>query len=214
MGNINLILFICIMTPLAMMLLVFNGRSRAVLGFLMSGIFMCLMAGEINGIILEKTSVTKYFMTINITPIIEECLKAIPIIFISFLFKPQKQLIIEGSVAVGVGFAIQENAYILSGMSDSVSVGWALIRGFGAGMMHGVCTLFVGYAVSIILTRKKFIYTGAFAALSSAIIYHSIYNTVIQSTYSTAGIILPLITYIPLMIIMKRKSIKKFIAKA
>ena len=45
MGNINLILFICIMTPLAMMLLVFNGRSRAVLGFLMSGIFMCLMAG-------------------------------------------------------------------------------------------------------------------------------------------------------------------------
>ena len=214
MGNINLILFICITTPLAMMLLVFKGRSRAVLGFLMAGIFMCLMAGEINGLILEKASVSKYYMTINITPIVEECLKALPIIFISFLFKPQKQLIIEGSVAVGVGFAIQENAYILSGMSDSVSVGWALIRGFGAGMMHGVCTLLIGYAVTFIMTRKKFRYTGTFAALSSAIIYHSVYNTVIQSRYSTAGIILPLITYIPLIIIMKRRYIKKIFVKA
>ena len=205
MGSTDLILAICIITPLAMMLFVFQGRSRVVLGFLLCGIFMCLLAGEINGLLLTLTGRTKYFMTVNITPIVEEVLKAVPIVFITFLLKPDRQFLLECSVAVGVGFAVLENAYILSTLR-SVSVVWALVRGFGAGMTHGVCTLAVGCAMSFVYGKRKLFFPGSFAALSVAIIYHSIYNIIVQSPYSICGILLPIATYIPLMLIIYRRK--------
>ena len=205
MGNLNLILFLCIMTPLAMMLFVFRGDSRTVLSFLMIGIFMCLFSGEISGLLLRITGLSSYDATVHITPVVEEVLKAAPVVFFTFLFNPKRQLLLECALSVGVGFAILENAYILSGMVSQVTVGWALVRGFGAGMMHGICTLTVGYSMTFIHTKRKLFYTGSLAALSVAIIYHSIYNMVIQSPYSSAGILLPLLTYIPLILHLKKR---------
>lgn len=77
MESPHLILFICLSAPLSMMLFIFNGRSRAILGFLLTGIFMCLYAGEINGLIRSITDFSLYYLTVNITPIVEEILKAI-----------------------------------------------------------------------------------------------------------------------------------------
>ena len=130
----------------------------------------------------------------------------LPIFICAFTVKPARQDIIERSIAVGVGFAILENAYILTGMVDRVSVIWALIRGFGAGMMHGISTLFVGYSMSYVYTKRNLFWTGSIAALSVAIVYHSIYNIIVQSEYSLCGILLPIATYIPLTLIILKQE--------
>lgn len=207
MANLNLILFIAISAPIAMMLFVFKGNSRTVLSFLMIGIFTCLFSGITNGTILAYGSFDQYYLTLNVTPIVEEITKGLPILFFAFLFKPKKQLLLECALAVGVGFAILENAYIL-GSSEGVSVLMAVIRGFGAGMMHGICTLCVGYGMSFVHTKRKLFYTGTFALLTVAILYHSIYNALIQSQFTVVGMLLPIVTFFPILITLERKKIK------
>ena len=188
-----------------MMLFIFKGRSRAILGFLLAGIFMCLFAGEINGMIRNETALSVRFMTVNITPIVEEILKAIPIVFIAFLTKPDRQFLLESSIAVGVGFATMENTCLLFDSASSLSAGLILARGFGAGMMHGISALAVGYSMTFASAAKKISYTGTIAALSTAIIYHSIYNIMVQSAHPMLGILLPITTYIPLLIVLGKK---------
>jgi hypothetical protein len=41
---------------------------------------------------------------------------------------------------------------------------------------------------------------GTFALLSTAIIYHGIYNMLVQSDYEMIGYLLPISTYIPSLI--------------
>ncbi len=205
MGNSHLMLFICLAAPLSMMLFILRGRSRAILGALLTGVFMCLFAGEINGLILNGTKLSMRFLTVNITPIVEEILKAVPIIFVALLFKPNKELLLSCAVAVGVGFATMENICLLFDSGSVISIETVIIRGFGAGMLHGVSTLAVGYSMTFVSADRKLTYTGTVAVLSVAVIYHSIYNIMVQSEYPIIGIILPIATYIPLLLTINKK---------
>ncbi len=204
MANMHLMLFLCLVAPLSMMLSVLRGRSRALLAFLLTGTVMCLLAGEINGLIANRTDLSFYFMTVNITPIVEEILKALPIIYIAFLICPSRQLLLEASVAVGVGFATMENTYLIFDYGSSLTIGELLARGFGAGMMHGICTLAVGFSMTFVEKNRKMSCAGTVASLSVAIIYHSVYNIMVQSQYPIIGILLPAITYLPLIPLMIR----------
>ena len=205
MENSHLMLFICMAVPLSMMLLVFRGRSRAILGFLLTGVFMCLFAGEINGLILNGTGWSFRFLTVNITPIVEELLKAFPVIFIAILIRPDRQFLLECAIAVGVGFATMENVCLFFDTFSALSAWTVLARGFGAGMMHGVSTLAVGFSMTLATSGRKLSYAGTVAALSSAIIYHSIYNIMVQSAYPAIGVLLPIVTFIPLLLLMNKK---------
>jgi RsiW-degrading membrane proteinase PrsW (M82 family) len=76
----------------------------------------------------------------------------------------------------------------------------AVIRAFGAGLMHGMCTLVVGVGISFVKKKRKLFAVGTFGLLSTAIVYHGIYNILIQSKYSIIGALLPIVTYIPFLI--------------
>ncbi len=205
MENPHLMIFFCLAAPLSMMLFVFKGRARALLGFLLTGIFMCLFAGEINGLIRNETDLTIRFLTVNVSPIVEETLKALSVVLTAFLFRPGRQFLLESAIAVGVGFATMENTCMLFDSASVLSAWTLLARGFGAGMMHGVSTLAVGYFMTAASSVRKLSYTGTVAALSAAIIYHSVYNIMVQSEYPLLGILLPAATYIPIVIVMRKK---------
>ncbi|HBL40634.1 MAG TPA: PrsW family intramembrane metalloprotease [Ruminococcaceae bacterium] len=207
MGNLNLILFISIVAPLAMMLLIYKGKSRTSLLFLLLGILVCLFCGEFSSLVMQQLPFDRRFFTVNFTPLFEEIFKAFPILVYSFLYKPKRQTLFESSIAVGVGFAILENAFILASDISQVSILLALIRGFGSGMMHGVCTLAVGYGMTFVYKRRKLFYTGTTALLSAAIIYHSVYNNLVQSEYQIIGFLLPIVTFLPLVAVLRKKGI-------
>lgn len=204
MENLGLILFISFAAPLIMTLLICEGKTRTLLGFLFFGMLVCLFCGEFSGLILKLLPYNIKYYTSNFTPLFEEFFKSLPILVYAFMFNPKKKILLECSMLVGVGFAVLENAYILSVAGSSVSIVTALIRGFGSGMMHGLCTLFVGYGMTFVHTKRKLFYTGTTALLTFATTYHGMYNTLVQSQHQLTGFILPAVTFIPVLFLLKK----------
>ena len=66
--------------------------------------------------------------------------------------------------------------------------------------MHGMCTLLIGIGISFVKKKKKMFAVGTFGFLSTSIVYHGIYNILIQSEYKLIGALLPIFTYIPFII--------------
>ncbi|MEG2898148.1 MAG: PrsW family glutamic-type intramembrane protease, partial [Eubacterium sp.] len=166
-------------------------------------------AAEINSLLALIFSEDIFFLTTSVTPISEEIIKALPILFFSFIYSDDRKTILSISMAVGIGFAILENATILTQNIDSVNVTWAIVRGFCAALMHGICTAAVGYGVSFVKKKKKLFYTGTFGLLTTAIIFHATYNALVQSTCPYIGFILPILVYIPIVILIKKQSKKE-----
>lgn len=182
MAHLTLFLYISIVFPLGMLLLLVTGKSRKLVLFFIFGITACLLCGELNGILVKYFESTKYF-SINISPITEELCKAFPLILYAFMYKPEREELLECGAAVGIGFAVLENAFILANNVEFITVELAIARGIGSGMMHGLCQAAIAYGLSYITKHRKLSYTGTITFLFAAIVYHSIYNCLVQSAF-------------------------------
>ena len=208
MDNLTYIDFIAITVSLALMLPLMERKLRRLVVFMITGIFACLFVSELNSILLNTFHNDIFFVTTTITPVTEEIVKMLPILFFAVVVTDDRKTLIPLSFAVGVGFALLENVVILTQNVESVTIFWALVRGFGSGLVHGICTVMVGWGISYIKKRRKFFYCGTFALLSAAIIYHAIYNLLVQSQYQYVGILLPTITYIPVILLLGKRGVK------
>ena len=199
MVSIIYILFVSISVPILLMALLVEKKARLPILFLLVGIFVSVFASEVNGLLLKVLSMDKYNMTVIVTPVTEEILKALPTLYYAVVLSDKKETLFTASMATGVGFAILENAFYLLSFPNFSMLN-AVVRAFGAGLMHGMCTLLVGVGISFVKKRSKLFAVGTFGLLSTAIVYHGIYNILIQSEYSIVGALLPIATYIPFFI--------------
>ena len=206
MGTLIYILFISIFFPLFLMMLLVEEKARLPIVFVLMGIFVSVFASEVNGVLLNILNISRYDATITLAPVTEELLKAFPVLFYAIVVSDKKEKLFTASMATGIGFAILENAYYLIVNYETFSFISALIRGFCTGLMHGMCTLIVGWGISFIRKRRKLFAVGVFALLSVAITYHSMFNMLIQAKYPMFGALLPLVTYMPFFI---RRHMKK-----
>ena len=211
MDNLIYILFVSVFVPILLMACLIEKKARQPIIFVLTGIFISVFAAEVNGLLASLLPISAYELTIIVTPITEEILKAIPILVFAIVFTAKKEALFTSSMAVGIGFAVLENAYYL--LNDaSFNMLDAIVRAFGAGLMHGMCTLLVGVGISFSKKKSKIFVVGTFALLSTAITYHGIYNMLVQSDYEVAGVLLPITTYIPFFIWRiksKKSTIKK-----
>ena len=203
-STVEYISFISIIIPIIMMMITLKGRSRLLLGFMAMGIFVSLFSSELSGALIRALGMKDmYKVTTSLTPIIEEILKAIPVLIYAFIISDDRQTLLSIAFAVGVGFAVLENIVILLraviSNPESVSYLWALVRGFGSGLMHAVTTMMIGVGMSQLKTRRKMIVPGIVAMLAMAAIYHAIYNSLVQTDMKYMGFILPLLTYLILL---------------
>lgn len=199
MDNMIYILFISISIPLLLMALLMEKKARLPISFMIIGIFVSVFASEVNGLLSNLLSMDTYSMTVIVTPVSEELLKALPVLYYAIVISDKRERLFTASMAIGIGFALLENAYFLLN-SDNFTIIIAIIRAFGAGLMHGMCTLLVGVGISFVKKKSKLFAVGTFGLLSTAIVYHGIYNILIQSEFSTVGALLPIATYIPFLI--------------
>ena len=199
MENLIYILFISVFVPILLMALLIEKKARLPISFVLIGIFISVFAAEINGLLRAWLLMDNFEFTIIVTPITEEILKALPILIYATLISDKRETLFTASMAVGIGFAVLENAFYL--LNDpSFNMMDAIIRAFGTGLMHGMCTLLVGVGISFAKKRSKIFVVGTFALLSTAITYHGIYNMLVQSSYEIVGFLLPILTYIPFLI--------------
>ena len=199
MGNIIYVLFVSISVPMLLMALLVEKKARLPVVFMLIGIVVSVFAGEVNGVLSKVLSMDLYSITVIVTPVSEELLKALPILYYALVISDKRERLFTASMAIGIGFAVLENAYYLVNYVD-FSMIKAVIRAFGAGLMHGMCTLLVGVGISFVKKKRKLFAVGTFGLLSTAIVYHGVYNILIQSKFSTAGALLPIATYIPFVV--------------
>ncbi len=200
MVNLEYVLFICIAVPMLLMLLLLKGRSKLLLGFMLIGIVVCLFISEVNSLLLPVLKTDIDYMTTVITPITEELAKMIPILFFAIVFDDKRETLFMIALALGIGFGLFENTVILAQNIEIVSIPWALIRGFSTALMHGICTLCVGLGISFVRKKRKLFWSGLFALLTLAAVYHGIFN-MLQIEHKYVGALIPILTYVIFIVV-------------
>ena len=199
MENLSAVLLLCVAIPIVPVLILLpDRRSRRFLGFLLVGVGVCFIAAEVNTLLVRLFDGDMMYVTTNITPVSEEILKALPVLFFAWTISDDRETLVSIAFAIGLGFALLENLLILIQNIDSVTVPWAFARGIGAALMHSVSTSLVGMGVSYVRKRRKLFYCGTFSLLVAAIIYHAVFNSLVQSQYRIIGFILPALVCVPL----------------
>lgn len=205
MDDMIYILFVSVFVPILLMANLIEKKARLPIVFVLAGIFISVFAAELNGVLRQMLPLNNYELTIIVTPMTEEVLKALPVLFYALVISDKQERLFTASMATGIGFAVLENAYYLL-TSRHWNVLDAVARAFGTGLMHGMCTLLVGVGITFVKKKRKIFWVGTFALLSTAITYHGIYNMLVQSKYEIFGYLLPISTYIPSLIWRLRKK--------
>ena len=208
MESMTGIILLCTAVPLAILSLVLSRNARTVCLFLVAGSVVAAIAVVADNWLMSTLPKSPYYITTNLTPLLEEILKAIPPLIYAFLAKPDRRTMLSVAMATGVGFALIENSYVLMGNIGTVTILWAILRVFGASLMHGLTTGIVGLGLSYVRTRKKMFYTGTFALLLIASVYHAIFNSLIQSHLFLLGTGLSILTSILIIVPLYRKKQK------
>lgn len=210
MESMSYILFICVVAPMCSLLLVAERKMRRGVIFLLIGMFVCLFVSEVNGILHNHLDVDMFYLTTSVTPISEELVKSIPVFIFALAFSDELEDLLPTAFFVGIGFAVLENLILLTQNFGEVTLFWSVVRGFASGLMHGICTGMVGICISFIRKKKKLFYCGILAAFDVAIVYHSIFNALVQAEklyLNYLGFALPILAYIPIVLsIAKRRK--------
>ena len=174
--------------------------------FYFFGTVVCLFCGNVAEIIINATNMEIESYSRFVSPVIEEVFKALPIVIYAAFLNPRKRALLECSLLLGIGFGMLENAYVIALYSDTIVLSDFIGRAFGSGMMHGVCTFAVGHGMTFIHKKNKGHYLLAVCIMISAIVYHFVYNNLILSPYKYIGFAMPVLAFIPLVLLIKKNT--------
>ena len=187
--------FICIAAPFIIALICAKERSRKILIFILCGIVSCLLSSYISTFAASVEGVGLSTASVEISPLVEEIMKLLPILFFLLVFEPEKEDVAVAVFMTAVGFATFENVCFLA-QNGAEGLFRIVIRGFGAGAMHVVCGAIVGTGLIYIWKTSWLRAAGTIGLLALAITYHGIYNILISQTgaAAVAGFLLPVLT--------------------
>jgi RsiW-degrading membrane proteinase PrsW (M82 family) len=151
-------------------------RLSSVIRTILIGGFIAIVAYFLNTWLSPLFADTISSYTRYVSPVIEETLKAI---FIVYLIQANKVgFLVDSAIygfAVGAGFAVIENIYYLQSLHQSNLLIW-LIRGCGTAVMHGGTTAIFAILFKSMTERYHKKYFNILLCLIIAIFIHSIFN--------------------------------------
>lgn len=190
-------IFLCLTMPVLVAVFCVEQRRRPSLLFLLSGMTMCLISAYISTFFAGVLGADALSATTNITPMVEEIMKLLPVLFDLLVFEPERRDAANGILMTAVGFATFENVCYLTtnGAADFLSL---LIRGAGTGAMHIVCGLLMGLGLLAMWDVVWLKMAGTLALMGLVATYHAIYNLLVNQTGAVAviGFLLPLATIV------------------
>ena len=90
MGNIIYVLFVSISVPVLLMALLVEKKARLPVLFMLIGIVVSVFAGEVNGVLSKVLSMDLYSITVIVTPVSEELLKALPLLYYALVISDKR----------------------------------------------------------------------------------------------------------------------------
>ena len=188
-------ILVCIAIPLLLSLLFIRGSVRRFVASFLLGMGVCLLAAYISGFLNYASGMGAEDTAIFISPIVEEIMKYLPLLFFLYMFQPEDDSFTMIALGIGVGFATFENCcYILS--SGAERLAYVLIRGMAVGVMHLVSILALAMGIVIARRYRALTFPGIVGALSLSATFHALYNLLVSEPGITTiiGYVIPLLT--------------------
>ncbi|MBR0464101.1 MAG: PrsW family intramembrane metalloprotease [Clostridia bacterium] len=172
-------ILICIGAPLLVAAFFLRGQVRRFVSAFLAGMIICLLTGYINGFIHLVSGEALEETAVYISPVVEEIMKLLPLLFILLVFDPGEAELLQTAVAVGAGFATFENCcYILSSGVDSLI--YTLVRGLAVGVMHIMSIMLLHLGMTIARRYRVLTATTIIGATALSIIFHGLYNLLVS----------------------------------
>lgn len=185
--------YICVIIPIVVTAFCVDQKYRSSVLFIISGITMCLLSAYLNSFFAYLTGADLNATSIEISPIVEECMKLMPFIFYGLIFDPDEITSRNIIILVAASFALFENICFLI-QAGNPDLGLLILRGVGTCPMHIVCGIIVGYGMVYVWRHSALKWIGVQALLCAAICFHAIFNLLMsgEGLYATVGYILPI----------------------
>ncbi len=172
-------IFLCIAVPMVVSLFFTHGDVRRYVAAFFLGMGVCLIAAYVSGFLGMVAGMEANDTSIFISPMVEEMLKFLTLLFFMVLFMPGDQVLTMLAVSIGTGFATFENScHILT--TGAGSLPYILIRGFSVGIMHVASMLALAIWLIIAKRLKAFTFSAVVGGLSLAMIFHALYNLLVS----------------------------------
>lgn len=185
-------IYLCLAIPLILSLFFTGGRARSFTVFVVAGMSACLLSAYVSSFFMGYCGADAQQAVIEITPVCEEIIKLLPLLFYLLIFDPQPKELPGAALAIAVGFATFENVCYLT-ENGAADFRLLLIRGISAGALHILCGALSGYGVSHVFRRPWLALTGTVGVLGACIGFHGIYNLLItgEGAWKMAGYLFP-----------------------
>lgn len=176
-------IFVCLVAPIVVMLFFARGPRLFSLVGVVLGMVACLISAYVSAFFAVVYGADTTFTAIEITPVVEEFLKFLPVVFALAIFDPDDDGLFGFALIVGISFATFENiCYLVENGSASTTL--LLLRGFGTGAMHLACAMLAAHGLVLLRhtsSRLTVRFVGAFSMLCVAISFHAIFNLLLSA---------------------------------
>ena len=197
-SNVPELVLSTIIPVLFLVFMIKDRQSKHILSFFCWGIFSVLLAFVLNEWAVLSTGNSER-LTTSIAPIIEETLKALPLLLIFMNNKVfDKKLVIYCAMASGIGFSIQETLFYVSSLSIESglqSILPVLIRTLTTCLMHGMSTAVIGFAITVTANYKDVRIPMIMGMLALSATIHSLFNRLISTRLAVFAMLLPAVLY-------------------
>ena len=198
-------IYVCLAIPVLVAVFCADRRRRPSLLFLLSGMTACLFSSYISTFLTELLGPGFTDATVSVTPIVEECMKIVPVLFCLLVFESPRHVASNGILMTAVGFATFENVCYLT-TNGAENLRNLLIRGASTGAMHITCGFLIGLGLLYFWDRLWIQAAGTVALVCLAIVYHATFNVLVDEggAFAFIGYLLPMLTLIPAVSISRR----------
>ena len=198
--------YICLAAPLLLAVICMRKEARRSLSFILSGMTSCLLSAYVSTFLAGASNSDLAAASYEISPVVEEIMKLLPLLFYLLVFEPEEKTVISGALMISVGFATFENVCFLTsyGTSEFFRL---VIRGFGTGAMHVVSGMVIATGLFFLWDQKRLRLVGVFALLCFVITFHAIFNIFVNQNGAIfwIGAMIPLVTVLSYLIFFRKK---------
>ena len=198
-------ILICMAIPLILSLFFTQGDVRRFVFNFIIGMVVCLLGAYISGFIDVITGNGVEETAIFISPVVEETVKFLPLLFYFYMFIPTDKELFNAAVGLGVGFSMFENVCSMIS-AGTESLVFLLIRGLAVGVMHIVSVMALILGLIIAKKFKALQISSMIGALSVSMLFHGMYNLLVSEPgiASHIGYMMPLLTALIILLAYKR----------
>lgn len=201
-------IYVCLAAPFIIATLCLGKSHRRIMELILGGMTSCLLSSYISTFFAVAQHTDFIMASISITPIVEELMKFLPVLFYLVVFEPEREKAVGAMLLISIGFATFENVCYLT-QNGAGSLSFLLIRGFGAGTMHIVCGMIIAIGLMYLWDKYWIRTVGLISMLGLTITYHSIYNMIVSQSGIIAiiGYMIPVLT-VSILLIFRRDVIR------